>query len=153
MRRRVHVSFSRSDLPGVAALAADLQALGQDVWLDRELPGGDIWWERQLSNLNRCDAFIVVLSGDVMDSAICKSELAAAQSAGVPIIPVLVEDGLVDAFLPPSLGHVQRVDYRQSDRLAMAELAKALRSSVSTSRRPDASIYPPVVPDGREPGL
>lgn len=149
MRTRVYVSYSRSVLPGVAALCTDLVDLGQQVWLDREFPGGGRWWERVLSNIDRCDLFVIALSRDSMSSVICRDEVALAGGLGIPMIPVLVDDDVTDSFLPPSIGEVQRVDHRNADRGAMAGFIRALQS-MNLATATDRAKAPAEVPKGFE---
>ncbi len=141
----MYVSHGRSDVPLVATLVEDLQSLGHDVWLDRGLPGGDRWWDRVARNVERCDLFIVALSSTTMDSQISAAELALAGAYGKPILPVLVEDGVSDAFLPPTIAEVQRVDYRSADRTAMANVVRALRATEVSETAPvvDVGAYKP----------
>ena len=75
-----------------------------------------------------------------IDNQICASELALAGAYNKPILPVLVEDGVSDAFLPPAIAEVQRVDYRAADRVAMANLVRALGATEISTNVPTVEI-------------
>ena len=121
------MAIDRASAADFAALASDAIALGYEVEWDDELPGGDDWWARTLAKVERADAFIYVLTATSVASTACEEQLRYAIALGRPVLPVLLGDGISDVDLPPALGQLQRVDYREASAKAMAQLFSALR--------------------------
>ena len=109
--RRLFVSYSHrdgpmagdGDLPGAVvralqALAADQPGLGlspERIFFDRErLLAGDDWNDSILSEIQRADVFLLLVSFNSLTSHFCiRKELAAAVRLGIPVIvPVLLSE-------------------------------------------------------------
>jgi hypothetical protein len=100
MAERVFISYSRKDLAFVKRLAADLEARGLAVWLDKGdiTPGAE--WKAALENaVATCAAFILVLSPDSVKSPYVQQELALAVAGKRPIFPVFYRK----TALPPQV--------------------------------------------------
>ena len=138
---RVFISYSRRDQPAVTKIAAELDQLGQEVWIDQELSGGQRWWDAILERIRGCDCFIFALSEASVKSRACRAELDYAHRLGRNILPVAVGPAVPDQLLPPVLAETQRV---QAD--APMQLARALLSLPATRPLPDPLPEPPSVP-------
>ncbi len=136
------MATDRASAGAFAGLAADAVALGYEVEWDSELPGGDDWWRRVLAKIERTDAFVYVLTETSIASVPCQRQLSYAIGLGRPVLPVLLGDGISDVDLPPSLGQLQRVDYRSRSSTAMAQLFSALRGLQMQPPR----LQPPLAP-------
>jgi serine/threonine kinase PknH len=137
------IATDRSSAEPFAALAADAMALGYAVEWDRDLPGGDAWWAGVLDAVERADAFVYALTSSSLASSTCQEQLRFALALGKPILPVLLGGDLSDVDLPPSLGQIQRVDYRAASSEAMAQLFSALRGMALQP----PPLAPPLRPD------
>jgi TIR domain len=141
MLKRVFVSYSSLNAEPVRGLAADIESLGHDAWLDRELSGGQRWWDQILKEIRDCDAFVFAVSAAAADSRACLSELAYAEALGKPVLPITVEPGFAESLLPPAIAELQRVDYTTQDKVAFSALNRAL------SKRPPAPPSPDIPPE------
>lgn len=143
---KVFVSYSRADAARIDELYRDLESLGHDAWLDRDLTGGQRWWDRILQSIRECDTFVLALSGASLESRACQSELEYATALGKPVLPVLVERNVSDSLMPPSLAQLQRVDYTQADKAAFAALNRGLTTMPAAPPLPAELPPEPEVP-------
>jgi len=142
---RVFISYSSKIRPQVAALESDLEEAGYQVWFDQELSGGQAWWSEILKNLSDCDAFVLALTPQTLDSEPCRRELHYALALGKPILPVMLAE--VDlAAMPPALSQLQVIDYRKRDADAVLKLTRALNLFPPTPALPDPLPPEPDVP-------
>jgi hypothetical protein len=120
--------------------------MGHDVWLDEELSGGQRWWDQILERIRDADLFVFILEQAALDSAACQREYEYASALGKPILPVLVSEDVSVAVLPPALTAIQYVDYRNPDRNAALQLARAISSTAPADLLPDPLPEPPPAP-------
>jgi hypothetical protein len=146
MLKRVFVSYSSLNAEPVRGLAADIESLGHDAWLDRELSGGQRWWDQILKEIRDCDAFVFAVSAAAADSRACLSELAYAEALGKPVLPITVEPGFAESLLPPAIAELQRVDYTTQDKVAFSALNRALSKLPPAPPSPDIPPEAPPVP-------
>ena len=144
-RRLIFLSYSRRDSDAAAALAAELDQFGQDVWLDKELSGGQLWWDTILEQIRNCDCFVLAQSRASLESKACMSELEYAYALGKPLLPVMVGDTPPDGLLKRYLAEAQRVDARDSAQVTHG-LARALLSLPVAPALPEPLPAPPPVP-------
>ncbi len=140
------ISYNRQSEAVVKTLAADIEALGHDAWLDRELSGGQAWWGQILEQIRTCEVFVFALAPEALNSTACSREHQYAADLGKPILPVLVAEGVSTNLLPPALSAVQFVDYRQRDPDAAFRLARAINHLPSPEPLPDPLPEPPELP-------
>ncbi len=145
-QKRVFVSYSREDAAPVGELERDIESLGHDAWVDRELSGGQRWWEQILTQIRECDIFVVAISDACVSSRACQAEYQYANALGKPVLPVLVERNVSDSLMPPDLAELQRVDYTAPDKSAFASLNRALVAVPAAPALPDPLPDPPPVP-------
>jgi len=87
--KNVFLSYSRKDLGFVEKFANDLQRAGYDVWYDlTDLIGGDRWADEIEAAIDKCDAFITVISPNSMSSNWVEKEFLYANSLRKNIVPV-----------------------------------------------------------------
>jgi len=91
---KVFISYGRKDAETVAnKLSADLEALGHNVWLDREQIRTGASWEEQIENaVLACDYFISLLTPHAVrrPDGICLDEISLARYNNRRIIPLMV---------------------------------------------------------------
>jgi hypothetical protein len=138
--RTVFCSYARSDSAAVRAIAAELDQLGQQAWIDQKLSGGQSWWDTILCQIRACDCFLFALSDASMRSKACQAELDYAHRLGRIILPVAVAP-VIDALLPPHLAEVQRIEAGDT-----RMLARALLGLPPSPPLPDPLPDPPPVP-------
>ena len=141
----IFLSYARQDAKLVRALADDLRALDNAVWLDENVSGGQTWWNHILDQIRTCDVFVFALSPDALDSLACRRESEYADALGKPILPILLT-GDAPRLLPPVLAAIQYVDFRDQTREALLRLARALNSLPATPPLPDPLPTPPEAP-------
>jgi formylglycine-generating enzyme required for sulfatase activity len=109
---------------------------GDEIWWDEELRGGDVWWQEILSQIDRCDIFIYLLSNESVSSPYCQAEYFEARRLQKLILTVQVR-GRTD--IPEELGEIQYVDMTGVDKTdAFVALFAALAKLTSRipRRRP-----------------
>jgi hypothetical protein len=90
MSGRVFISYARPDRPYVERLADHLSDNGVPVWFDHELATGDQWLQVIRGEIDRCVAFMVVMTPDSEDSDWVNREITRAEDKDKPIFPVLL---------------------------------------------------------------
>ena len=123
---KIFICYSRENQTAVNRLAEDVEALGHDAWFDQDLSGGQTWWDQILTKIRQTEVFVFALAPKSLDSVACQREYKYAASLGKRILPVLVAEGVVDDTVPPALAAIQRVDHRQPDKKALANLSRAI---------------------------
>ena len=144
--RRVFVSYNNIDRPRTVDVVRDLEAAGYEAWFDQDLTGGQEWWDVILEQIRTCDALVVAVTENSLDSAACRAEWQYAVELGKAIVPLQLEDTSID-LAPSSLQHRQWVDYRSADKQAAFSLVKAVNSAACTvAALPDPLPVPPALP-------
>ncbi len=153
---RVFISYSRKNKGFARRLAADLDRLGADVWIDvDDIPSGANWCNAIHEGLDSCEVMILVLSPDSMASRNVQDEWQYFRDQGRPLIPVLWQPTRVHF----QLHRLQYIDFHTQDyETAFAQLHSELRreglllkpltpsdDSVQLPARPDLPVEP-VVP-------
>lgn len=87
----IFISYSREDLDFARYLRALLEKEGFAVWMDeKRLSAGMTWWKEIERSIDRCDAFIVVMSPASDESMYVHNEILRALDQKKPIFPVLL---------------------------------------------------------------
>src|SRR5450432_2225241 len=109
---RIFISHSRKEFDLVTTLSADLQALGHEVWFDREPLGtnGPKWWDSILLNIRKCDLFIFALTSASLASETSRSEARYSASLNQRILPVTLST-VTAPVLPTELSKLPPVNY------------------------------------------
>jgi hypothetical protein len=141
---KVFVSYSSVDRPLVAAIVADLEAAGYEVWFDQELSGGQAWWDVILDKVRSSDVIVFAVTDAAVASHACRAEAAYAAALGKTVIPLRLTDVAPDAA-PSALQQVQWIDYRNPDRASAFALVRSVNNA-TTRPLPDPLPDPPPVP-------
>lgn len=96
----VFISYRREKSAQVDALVEDIGGLGHDVWIDRHHEGNEQWWKTILAAIAERDAFIPVYDINYDNSYPCCRELDYAVALQRQIIPVVLDAGLPEDFIP-----------------------------------------------------
>jgi len=140
------VSYASSHRDRVEELANDLQSLGHEVWFDQELTGGQAWWDQILARIRRCDAFVLVLTSETLDSEACRRELAYAIALGRTLLPIRLASPVDLDHVPPEVSVRQIVAYGTGDKAGVLELNRALQRLEPSGPLPEPLPPPPSVP-------
>ncbi|MCX2748615.1 TIR domain-containing protein [Arthrobacter sp. MI7-26] len=143
--RRVFISYAREDKNFLDDVRAGISALHHEAWLDSNLDGGQEWWDVILDQIRRCDAMILVVSSDLVDSEAASRERLYARQLGKRLIPLIVRKVSSD-LLPPDIATLQFIDYTNPSPLTGAQLANALYTVPLGAPLPDPLPEPPAVP-------
>jgi hypothetical protein len=104
----IFISYSRKDSEYVRHLAYALEREGLSVWLDERIDYGTKWPRVLEEKIDKCGAFIVVMSPNAKDSEWVQKELARALHKKKEIFPLLLEG---DQWL--EVQTLQHVDVRE----------------------------------------
>ena len=93
MKRFIFISYSSKDLVRVDKLIDALKREGFNPWVDREgLQAGTTWRGRLHTQVESCDAYLVIISRNSKKSKWVQEELDVAQSLNKPIFPLRLDD-------------------------------------------------------------
>ncbi|MGZ9234055.1 MAG: TIR domain-containing protein, partial [Anaerolineales bacterium] len=87
----IFISYSHKDAEYAHALAASLQGMGFEVWIDQRLDYGSQWPQELQKQLDSCSAFILIMSPRSYTSEWVQSELQRARRKLKPVFPLLLE--------------------------------------------------------------
>lgn len=136
----VFFSYSRSDRELARSLRRDLSAGGLDIWSDRELDLGGVWLTEISIAISRSQAVILLATPDALASKWVMREVGAAQTLGIPVVPLLAE-GARYSDLPVNLAGINGVDladgYEESVTMIVSGLEN-LESPRPSTERPAA---------------
>lgn len=121
----VFLSYSRTDRDLARRLILDLQRSGLDVWSDRMLTLGNQWLVDISAAIRDSTALILLASPGGLASKWVMREVSAAQSSGVPIVPMLA-CGARYGDLPVHLIGINGVDLEEDYPEAVSKVVSAL---------------------------
>lgn len=120
----VFISYSHVDKATADATCAALEQAGIRCWIaPRDITPGDEWGAAIVKAIDRCRAMVLIFSSSANGSKQIRREVERAVHAGVPIIPVRIENVApteamayfmstvhwLDAITAPLEGHLQRL--------------------------------------------
>ncbi|MGH4019303.1 MAG: TIR domain-containing protein [Pseudonocardiaceae bacterium] len=142
---RVFVSHASEDLALAREVHRWLIDASHKVFLDQDLRDGitvgEQWRHRLHERLRWADAVVCVVTSAYLASTWCTAEVAAAQSRGSRLLPLLAEPEVAH----PLLTEVQHTALTRDRTTARAELAEALRW-VDAAWPDDRSPFPGLRP-------
>jgi adenylate cyclase len=106
----IFISYSRKDSQHALALAEQLRASGMEVWIDQHgIAGAEQWATEIVEGIKGCTTFLLLLSGDSVQSENVLRELSLASETRKRILPVdIYPTELPTSFMYPLAG-LQRV--------------------------------------------
>jgi WD40 repeat protein len=128
---RIFISYAHRDGGDLAVrLQCDLEALGFEVWFDKNrLLGGDVWAKEIETAIDCCDAALALLSTGSFESDICRAEQERSLARRKLVIPVRVQR---DCDVPLPLQTRQYIDF--SDPANYAESFEGLLKGIRERR-------------------
>lgn len=91
-RSSVFISYRRSDRAVAERLYELLRERNVTAWYDSLIPHGTDWRDAIVEHLAPARVMVVLLSAAALESEELRKELAVAAEAGVPLLPVRLED-------------------------------------------------------------
>src|SRR5690554_1476014 len=147
----IFISYSRVDEEFAHRLAADLDRVGAQVWLDvAAIPAGVKWSTAVQQGLDTCNIMLVIISPDSMASRNVEDEWHSYLDDGKTIIPILWRPARVHF----QLRRIQYIDFHNEDYVTAFEHLREelLRNGIALEALPeDAATRPPVVPPAEDP--
>ncbi len=126
----VFVSYSRQDGGVVYPLVAELEASGQDVWIDRdELQPGTHWAGRIVEAIRGSDTFCLMCSVEAFQSDNVRREVYIADKYKRKLLPVRLDSAEMPADFEYFLIDRQWLDLSSAD-----ETERALRLKAALAR-------------------
>jgi Tol biopolymer transport system component len=128
MSGHIFISYARADEGFVDGLIAKLHQRGLEVWLDRDsIEGGAAWRAAITEAIRECQAFLVVLSPNSINSKHVSRELSLAESRNRLIVPIMYRQCDLPASMEYHLTELQRIDFTaQPDEEAFRRLVRVL---------------------------
>ncbi len=111
----VFISYTRPDQPLAKAIAAELAALGVEVWWDQELLGGEDYRKKTAGIILQAAVAIVIWSRRSVDSEWVVGEASAARERKI-LLPVNA-DGVQPPLDFRSLNTIDLTGWAPGDRL------------------------------------
>ncbi|MFX1252210.1 MAG: TIR domain-containing protein [Promethearchaeota archaeon] len=122
-KKRIFISYSRTDDSFAAKLATDLRQAKIKVWRDvDDIPPGANWDEEIAKILSKCTHLILIASPESVESANVLDEISFALKGKKVIIPVLFKT----CELPFRIHRAQWIDFRKDYDTALKELFSRL---------------------------
>jgi hypothetical protein len=135
---QVFVSYSRQDSKFVDQLVAALQKSSLSVWIDRSrIQAGESWRGEIVEAIQECDAFLLVLSPQSVNSDNVEKELNLASEYKRRIIPLMYQPAELPGGMRYAISGLQFVDFNKGFNQALDELLSALgaRENTASTRR------------------
>jgi hypothetical protein len=142
----IFVSYSRVDEEFAHRLAADLDRVGAQVWLDvAAIPAGVKWSTAVQQGLDTCRIMLVIISPDSMASRNVEDEWHSYLDDGKTVIPILWRPARVHF----QLRRIQYIDFHNEDYATAFEHLREelLRNGIQLAPLPeDAAARPSLAP-------
>lgn len=136
----IFISYSRQDSQFSLRLAADLRAVGLNVWVDQlDIAAGSRWDNEIQTALNTAQEVLVLLSPFAVASQNVLDEAYFALDEGKKLVPIVI----TPCQIPFRLRRLQRVEFKTDYSSALAELLRLLevRSGSSISLPDETTIF------------
>lgn len=133
-RGMIFISYARADYDEhVKEFKVELNDLGFRTWVDVDfIPGGEMWMDVIGEALDKCDALLLVVTQQSLDSPNVKMEYRDYIHQGRPLIPVLFESGL---RLPYELRSINYLDFTEGSRMEnLKQLERTIVSKLNESK-------------------
>lgn len=136
--KKVFVSYSSRNNEFVNILVKELEAVGIGCWKAPEMIAAGSSYAREIPKAIRdCEVFLLVLSRTSQDSIWVEKEIDNAISARKHIIPLQIDNVMLNEAFQFYLNNVQRIMYVDNGELALKELKEQLRIILGMPEIPD----------------
>ncbi|MEO1164430.1 MAG: toll/interleukin-1 receptor domain-containing protein [Chloroflexota bacterium] len=86
----IFISYSRQDADYANELRKKLTTEGFNIWIDTQIQSGNSWLKEIESQIDKCSAFIVIMTPDSKNSDWVQNEVARAKEKSKPIYPLML---------------------------------------------------------------
>ena len=124
----IFISYARIDRSFCILFVDKLGAY--EIWLDKRLYAGVHWWKEILRRIEWSNIFIYLLSPESVNSKYCRQELKIALRLKKPVIPILIQPGVI---IPPELDEMHYIDMTEG--FTVDNITDLLNSIVEVSKR------------------
>ncbi|MCR9279459.1 MAG: TIR domain-containing protein [Pseudomonadaceae bacterium] len=125
----VFVSYAHADAERVTPLISALAEAGVNVWFDEGIVPGNQWTADLAAAIERCSAFLFLVSPNSVVSDHCVNEVHFAINRGKPFLASHLEPVEMPAHLELMIGQRQALmAYQQQPQEAQHKLASALQA-------------------------
>ena len=141
----IYISYSRKNAEFTRRLVSDLETHGYTTWVDTDdLQAGDQWANQIEAAIQGAEVFLTLLSTATLNNRTVEREIAIAQQARKPIVPVMVEA----VPITPALLNRQVVDATGEWGAFIDHLVNAIDASTASLnvRRVQPPVPPPIPP-------
>ncbi len=145
MARRVFVSYRSEDKSSADRVCAALERDNIPCWIaPRDIGIGQEWAAAIVSGLDACSHFVLILSSNSQNAKQISREAELADSRGLPIITLRIEDVKPPPGLVYFLGNLQWLDaFGNNFDTAVGRLAEVVQKSGDSSAPAAVPVTPP----------
>jgi TolB-like protein/Flp pilus assembly protein TadD len=132
----IFISYSSHDRTQALALCELLRSSGVDVWIDtNSIEGATRWSKEIVEAINRCSTIAILLSEHSLQSKNVVKEIALAAEKDKQILPILLQDVILNSDFEYHLAGLHRVRYDDSEAIlrAVGQSSSASKPKVSPS--------------------
>ncbi len=137
---RIYINYSRADTSLVEQLVPLLEHAFPDdtVWYDRDSSTRADWSQQILSEIERCDLFIYLISNESLTAKQCQDEFYEALRLRKVCLSILIRPAADVALAPPEQGQLNWIDMSGGlqDAKANDALIRAVRLQLSSKNLP-----------------
>jgi len=103
----IFVSYAHSDKLHVYPIMDFLNKSGFNIWYDEGISVSENWKQSIVENLNRCSAFLVFITPNIIDSEYVRKEIDYALSRKKPFYSVYLKDTKLPDELEFDIANIQ----------------------------------------------
>jgi hypothetical protein len=144
-RAPVFVSHAKADAEAARLIVADVERAGIRCWMaPRDIPAGADFQDAIVEALDGASAMILVFSQRASASAHVKNEVVLAQTRGLRIVPLRIENIAPKGAFEYQFSRIQYVDLFEDRDARLAETVRMLRAYLEgPERTPSPGDSPP----------
>ncbi len=133
------LSYARQDSHFALRLAADLENLKHQIWVDSiNLTGGEEWYDELERAIREADIFIAIITPSSTHSKWCKRDWLFADKLQKIIIPILLEGDIPYFFISTQIIYFRNENYENN----LKKLLEILKSFETEGDIPSDGISP-----------
>ena len=140
----IFISYSRKDSAHALALAEKLRLEGMEVWIDQHgLEAAAQWSKEIVEAVERCSAFVLLLSNESLLSKNVVRELSIASESDRRILPIEIEDITLPSAFKYQLAGIQRAQLSDFEGILRSLTKLGVERSESAAIAGDGSANRP----------
>jgi hypothetical protein len=132
LKRKVFVSYSHKDKKTADKLLKILSDNNISLWTDQSIRAGDHWASEIEKALDEASMYVLLITPDFLASDWAQYELghamARSRTTGAPIVPIILRDGPMPAFL-------ERFLYLDARKMSLEEIADNVKQALASAEK------------------